>query len=293
MRSFTAPSTDGVVLSVHDLGGSGRDALFGHATGFPVLAYRPLLDLVAADLRVVAPDLRGAGSSGWPLHDRADWQGFADDLAAAGTAAALAARPLGVGHSSGATALLLLEARRPGSFSAIWCYEPAYFPPDADGALGAVAAEILARRAAGARRRRAEFASREAARARLADSPLGLDDAALGAYLDAAFETRADGSLALGLSPEREAAIYESAPAAAAALDCGAITCPVRLVCGSASEPASRSGAERLAGSLPAAHLEELAGLSHLAPLADPEPVAAALRRWLGAGLPPRETPAA
>lgn len=293
MRSFAAPSTDGVVLSVHDLGGNGRDALFGHATGFPVLAYRPLLDLVAADLRIVAPDLRGAGGSLWPLHDRADWQGFADDLAAAGAAVALSAKPLGLGHSSGATALLLLEARRPGTFSALWCYEPAYFPPGADGTLGAVAEEILAHRAAGARRRRAEFASREAARARLADSPLGLDDAALAAYLDAAFVARADGSLALGLSPGREAAIYESAPAAAAALDCAAVTCPVQLVCGSASEPASRSGAERLAATLPAARLEELAGLSHLAPLADPGAVAGAVRRWLERAVPPSDTPAA
>ncbi len=282
MSALHAGSSDGVVIAVHDLGGNGRDALVAHATGFPLLAYLPLWRAVRSDARLVGPDLRGTGGSTWPVSGRADWQGFADDLASALEATGLAdAAPLGIGHSSGATALLLLEARRPGTFAALWCFEPAYFPAGPDGHLSAVAEEILERRVAGARRRRARFATRAAARARLA-APLALRGEALEAYLDSAFVSGPDG-LELVLRPEQEAAIYAGAPAAAAALDTAAGRCPVHLVSGELSEPASRSGAEELACRLPTVTREQIAGVAHLGPLTDPAAVAPSLRAWLAA----------
>ncbi len=286
MGSFTTPSSDGVTLVVHDLGGSGHDALFAHATGFPFGAYRPLLDQLSPLLRVGGPELRGIGGSSWPTSGSANWQGFADDLRAAGAALGFFAHraPLGIGHSSGATALLLVEAAQPGTFSALYCYEPAYFPAGAAG-LPAATTELLARRVEGARRRRPGFPSRDEARARLAASPLGLAPEALEAYLDSAFETRSDGALVLRLAPEQEAAIYAAAPAAAAGLAPSAVRCPVHLVAGAASDPISRSGTEALANQLAHASTEIAPGLPHLGPLVDPAALAASIRAWAHAAL--------
>lgn len=281
MESIATSSSDGVTLAVHRRDGPGQTLLFAHATGFPVLAYRSLLGALPRRFLLVAPDLRGTGGSSWPQSGGADWRGLADDLAAAlATTGTRAAGALGVGHSSGATALLLLEARRPGTFSALWCYEPAYFPVGQSGRLAPAATEILDRRVSGAKRRRARFASRDAARGRLA-GPLGLSGEALEAYLDHAFTPTGDGTLELVLRPEQEAALYAAAPAAAAVLDATAVTCPVHLVMGAASEHASRSGAEALAERLDEVSTEEIPRAAHLGPLTHASIVADVLGHWL------------
>ncbi|MFE2750506.1 alpha/beta fold hydrolase, partial [Actinosynnema sp. NPDC059335] len=108
-------------------------------------------------LRAAALDFRGHGSAP-PLAPDADWGVFADDVIAA--AGALAPGPVtGVGHSLGGTALLLAEARAPGTFERIVCYEP-ILATTHDPAFAEAAA-----------RRRAVFPSRAEALARYSTRP--------------------------------------------------------------------------------------------------------------------------
>ncbi|MCU1490432.1 MAG: alpha/beta hydrolase fold protein [Acidimicrobiaceae bacterium] len=270
---LTGAVPDGVLIAVHDLGGTGPDALVGHATGFPLRTYGALLAELTAELRCGGPDFRGNGGSSWPANGRADWTGLAADLETAREVLRME-RPIGIGHSSGATALLLLEASRPGTFRALYCYEPAVLPP------GEAGQRIASERAAGARRRRSSFASRAEARERYQSSPLAsLGDEALDAYLEHAFEERPDRSVGLRFLPEWEARIYEAAPAASAALEPARVRCAVHLVAGSESKQEGE-GARRLAGVLPAASFEEIAGLSHLGPLQAPQKVASSVLAW-------------
>ena len=60
--------------------------------------------------------------------------------------------PYGFGHSSGGTAVLMAEQARPGTFAALYCYEPVLVA--ADPPLGPDRGSWLAEQA---RRRRATF----------------------------------------------------------------------------------------------------------------------------------------
>ena len=157
-------SSDDVTLTVHDLGGAGRSTLLCHATGFHGLVWTPLAEHIDG-LRRWSVDFRGHGTSTAPRDRRFAWDGFADDVLTVVDGLELD-RPIGVGHSMGGAALLLAEQRRPGTFAALWLFEPVVFPTD--GLTGAPRANPLAE---GARRRRASFPSYETALANFASKP--------------------------------------------------------------------------------------------------------------------------
>src|SRR5947208_10834682 len=148
------PSTDGVEVAVVELaGGSGSPPLlFAHATGFCARVFSPVAFDLAGDFHCWGLDLRGHGSTVLPEPPGTDhiWTGFADDVLAAVDGVDLE-RPVGVGHSSGGAALLMAEATRPGTFAALWCYEPIVWPEPGRARNRAV------RLAAGAARRRDRF----------------------------------------------------------------------------------------------------------------------------------------
>ena len=99
-----------------------------------------------------APDLRGHGDATPPLSGDFAWTGFADDVLA--IVDALGFEDLdAVGHSKGGAALLLAEARRPGTFRSLYLYEPVVMP--AQWAADTVGSNPLAE---GALRRRPVFA---------------------------------------------------------------------------------------------------------------------------------------
>ncbi|MDZ7733057.1 MAG: alpha/beta hydrolase [Acidimicrobiia bacterium] len=221
----TVRSTDGIDLAVHDLGGDGPTVLFAHATGLHAQVWAP----VARELRdfhAIAVDFRGHGRSAKPAEHRYEWRGFADDVLAVVDALDLG-RPFGVGHSKGGAALLLAEEQRPGTFRALWCFDPVVFPPgrarehDVDG-------NPLA---AGAERRRAVFTSRDEALDRFRSKPPFdvVSDEALDADVTHGLEVRDDGSLALRCPPAVEAQVYRMGAAHRAFEHLDAITCPVTI----------------------------------------------------------------
>jgi len=264
-------STAGIEIAVHDLGGEGRPALFAHATGFHGRVWEPLASKLSG-VHGWAPDLRGHGDSPVPPGHEFAWSRFADDvlstLDALGLGAATGAeRPVGIGHSKGGAALLLAEQRRPGTFAALWCYEPVVFPGDAIPPSGAE--NPLA---AGARRRRATFESFDAAYDNYAAKPplSAFDPTALRAYVEHGFAEQADGTVTLKCRPEDEAQVYEMAMGSHAFEHLGEVACPVTVVRGHTRVAGPASFADRVADALPRGHLEAHDDLGHFGPLEAP-----------------------
>ena len=275
-----APSTDGVELEVHDLGGDGPPLLLCHATGFHGLVWRPLAEHLVPHFRLWSLDFRGHGLSTAPDPARGfDWRGFADDVLA--VVGALGLDGLGaVGHSKGGAALVMAEAARPGTFSSLWCYEPVIFaPPDPasprpDSGL-----------ADGAARRRDTFPSAEAALANYAGKPplSVLHPDALAAYVAHGFDVRPDGSVTLRCRPSSESQVYRMGGEHPAWDLLPQIACPTTIACGVQGATIDADMAARIAARLPHGRVEVFDGLGHFGPLQDPARVAASVAEALGA----------
>lgn len=263
-------TSDGVVVAVHDLGGDGQPLLLAHAAGLHGLVWAPLVERLADRFRCVAFDARGHGDSGKRPDEDFDWHGFARDVLAVVDEAGLE-RPLGLGHSSGGAALLLAEQARPGTFRALYCYEPIVFPAEPPG---------RERLISGARRRREAFASREEAYANFAAKPPfgGFAPAALAAYVEHGFEDLPDGSVRLKCRPEHEARVYEQGTRHDAFRRLAEVGCPVTIARGERSVAMPAEVVETQVAGLPDGRLEVLPRLGHFGPLEDPEALAAAVR---------------
>jgi pimeloyl-ACP methyl ester carboxylesterase len=270
-------TADGYRVTVHDLGGSGEPIVLAHALGLHGRVWEPVAHALRARFRCLSLDLRGHGDSD-PLSAREfSWREFGRDVTAVVDQAGLG-RPWGLGHSAGATALLLAEEERPETFRALYLYEPLLVP--ADPPLGADKDSWLA---AGARQRRAVFPSRaEALRLYSSKPPLmSCDPAVLIAYVEHGLE-EAEGGVTLKCRPEDEALFYETATAHDCFGRLSLVECPV-LVCGGAESDAfDRRVLEEVLERLPAGRSEVLPGLDHLGPLTRPAQVAASFTRFTG-----------
>jgi pimeloyl-ACP methyl ester carboxylesterase len=276
MRFVT--SSGGVQVAVHDLAGSGRPTLFAHATGFHGMVFRPLARQLADHCRGFALDFRAHGASVIPPGSDLDWNRFGDDALAVLALAELSAEPVvGIGHSMGGAALVMAEVERPGTFAAMFLFEPV-IPSTAMGVV-APGANFLAN---GAARRRRAFPSRPEALANYASKPPlnALDPDALTAYVEYGFVEQPDGTVALACRPEDESQTFLNVPTELfGRLD--EVTCPVAIGLGDDKIGASIF-AEDIAAALPQGHLERFRGLNHFAPLQDPARVAVAIIDLMG-----------
>ena len=266
------PSSDGVSVAVHDLGGSGEPLLISHATGFCGGAYGPLAAELHDRFHVYALDYRAHGESSAPGSEALAWERMTDDLEAA-TRAISNGRPIPVvGHSMGGACALRLEARRPGTFRWAYVFEPIVFPAD----LPADRPNPLKE---GAARRRATFPSKAEVLHRYAGRPplnvLRAD--CLLAYVEHGFAEDEDGTVTLRCAPENEAATFGAA---------GAITLPqladvripVTVATGAVGADVGPSTwGEQQAQSLPNGALERHDALGHFGPLQDPVTIARAI----------------
>lgn len=271
-----ASSSDGVEVAIHDLGGQGPPLLMAHAAGLHGLVLAPLAHHLVGDFRCVSFDGRGHGDTRLPAGHGLDWYGLAADVLAVVDGVAFE-RPCGFGHSSGATAVLMAEQARPGTFGAIYCFEPVIVP--ADPPLGRDDDSWLA---AHARRRRVTFASRQEALDHYASKPPldALTPEALRAYVDHGFEDADGAGVRLKCHPEDEATVYEMATAHDAYARLPDVTCPVMVACGSMTEGCTPDRACSHADRIPGGHSEVVAEVGHFGPLEKPERVAASIRRF-------------
>lgn len=277
--------------------GPGRPALMLVAgTGFPALTFRAAADLLVSNWTVYAYDRRGHGASEKPAPVTAgsglgyDFPDFVGDLA--GVMDALSLRgAYGVGHSAGATDVLLAAGQRPELFARVFAFEPTVAHPCVDDPDAPAPADTnFGERV---RQRRAEFPSREAAFARYGSRP-PFDvwrASALWDYVDAGFEARADGSIRLACAPGLEAEMLVAigsaiqrnrvAPGLAdpfAALE--RIACPVMLTTGELSPPMYARMATGACRAIPDAKLQEIAGCTHYFPMQLPEEFAGRVRAF-------------
>ncbi len=272
-----APTSDGMSIAVHDLGGAARPTLLCHATGFHGAVWEPLTAALGEAHRCWAIDFRAHGASTVPPDTPLEWEGFATDVLAVVDRLGVAQGGLlGVGHSMGGAALLLAEQARPGTFAGLWMFEPIAPPP---GALPSTSdGNPLAD---GAARRRRTFPSHAEALANFAAKPPldALRADALHAYVRHGFDSGEDGQAHLRCRPEDESRIYRGGGAHDAFTRLGEVRCPVVVACGR-SEPGPALFAPLIADALPNGTLESLEPLGHFGPLEAPAVCAAAIRRF-------------
>lgn len=262
-------STDGVRLAVHDLGGDGPPLLMAHATGFCAGVLGPLAAHLAGRFHCWAFDARGHGDTETPAGLDWEWSSFAADVLAVVDGLGLE-RPYGFGHSSGGAAMLDAEARRPGAFAALWCYEPIVWPE--------VTEELRESRKpliSGALKRRDRFASREEAYDNFSSKPPleSLDARALRAYVDCGFRPDAEG-VRLKCPPFVEAAIYRQGLVHDGFSRLPQVRCPVTIARGGRSLAIEPEVASAQVDALPDATLATFPDLGHFGPLEAPAGVA-------------------
>ena len=271
-------STGGVRVAVYDLGGDGPPLLLSHATGFHAHVWTPVVASLQSQFHCYAFDQRAHGDTETPPGLDLAWEGLGDDALAAVGGLGLE-HPFGVGHSSGATALLLAEASRPGTFRALYCYEPVVLPferPPGPSAMNPMAEAAL--------KRRDVFPSKEAAYENFAErGPFaGFHPDALRAYVEYGFEDAPDGQgVRLRCRPEDEAQMYRMGSAHDAFARFPTIRCPVTISHGASTDAIGAAVAGAQAARLPDVRVEEVPGLGHLGPLQDPEKVAASVAQAL------------
>jgi pimeloyl-ACP methyl ester carboxylesterase len=274
---------DGVDIAWYDLaaevgaGAGGRPVVLCHATGFHGHVWLPVAErLGAAGYHCYSFDQRGHGDSGRPVDGNFAWSGFATDVLAVIDAAGLASagerqRPLAAGWSCGGALLLLAEQRVPGTFGSLYLFEPVVppmeLPPDMPSQNPL---------AAGARRRREVFPSRQAAYDNYASKPplQRAAAAALHAYVDFGFDDLPDGTVRLKCRGEDEAAVYDNGMRHDAFANLPSVACPVTVSCGSDTDAFGPDAIAAVVERLPHGRAEVLPGLTHFAPVEDPAALA-------------------
>jgi pimeloyl-ACP methyl ester carboxylesterase len=260
------------------LGGAGRPLVLAHANGMHGRAYAPLAEHLSR-CRILAPDFRGHGDTLVANGLDYDWEGFGDDIAAVVDGLDLGSALLGFGHSMGGAALLMVEQRRPGTFEALYLFEPIVFPPG-----GPSLPDDENPMVAGALRRKQEFPSYEDALANFSEkAPLaGLDPSALRAYVEHGFAPGPDGAVHIKCAGEVEAQIYRMGPHHRTFDRLGDVACAVTVACGRADEPGPANYAPLVVEQLACGNLERFDHLGHFGPLEDPHAVGEAVRISLG-----------
>lgn len=288
---------DGVEIAVHHLGGDGPPVLLAHATGFHGRCWAPMAESLTPTFSVWALDQRGHGESGKaPGRRYDDWNMFAADILAVVDFIGGDGWRAG-GHSLGGGVVLLAEARRPGTFKAVCCYEPVVMPPEGSiygegssgGEVGVTAGRPgreLARSgmsepgranplATLARKRRYWFESKQAALENYRSKPpfAAFHPDALASYVEYGFVAAPDGGVTLACDRDDEAAVFEGALTSPVWESLPAVTTPVAVLSGSEqADPVARI-APQVARRLPRGGLRVFEHLDHFGPFTAPSEV--------------------
>jgi len=269
------PSTDGVRIAVHDLGGTGSALLVSHATGFHGRCYIPFADALAGTRHSIAFDYRGHGDTPRPA-GAIEWHRYGDDATA--MAHWLVERTGGpidaFGHSMGGACLLMAAHREPSLFRRIVAFEPIVFPPE--GIRPPATDDADNPMVAGARRRRPSFPSYEAAIANYASKPPldAFTPSALQAYVRYGFAEAPDGSVHLKCSPDTEAGTFATGGAHDTWDQLPDIRTEVLVIAGAMQPMQPSMIAERVADRLPNCRYLQRDDLDHFGPMTHPGEIA-------------------
>jgi len=270
-RRFSIGAADAEIAMLQ-WGQSGNPAaLLVHGTGFVADVWDEVARDLASTYTVYALDRRGHGASHKP--GAYHFLDYADDICR--IVDALDLRDVyGIGHSAGATDLLLATRMRPGCFTRLFVMEPTVMDPRA-ARPGGLNDESLSR-VQGALRRRAEFDSADAVFARYRVAPAFADwtETSLWAYVRHGFTPLGDGRVRLCCTPEIEAAIlhpiYEAMQQVYVGdirgnpfASLGEIVCPVMVTTAERSGPIYKEMASRAMSLIPHARALAFEGVGH------------------------------
>jgi pimeloyl-ACP methyl ester carboxylesterase len=271
----TSHFADANGLRIHYLrwGGDGPPVLLNHATGFLAALWGPVAERLAeAGYTVYAPDARGHGDSEKPeaTWENYDWHRFADDMEAFLEHLGLRGIPL-IGHSMGAGVGLFVAGHNPGLFARIVAIEPIAMP-------GSVPMDERRREemAAGARRRRMVFGSREEMieQYRSRDTFKRCTEEALRLYAEEGTFQRDDGQVELKCSGAIEGEVFASSSTLNIWSMLPDLEAPVLVIRGEHTEGFLGMVAQQVSERVRNGSLLTIADAGHLVPMERPDAVA-------------------
>lgn len=248
-------------------------ALLLHGTGFVAEVWDDVARELAADYTVYALDRRGHGDSHKPAAAHYHFQDFAEDVCTVIEVLGLT-DIYGIGHSAGATDLLLAAKLRPDRFTRLFVMEPTVMDPHAQRAGGL--SDFATGAVQGVLRRQAEFESAEVAFQRYRAAPAFADwtEVSLRAYIQHGFAAQENGRVQLRCTPELESAILRPIFEAMEQVYTGdargnpfawlsEIACPVRVATAEKSWAIYKEMAARAVALMPAASQYRFDGIGH------------------------------
>lgn len=270
-------------------GESGKPpALLVHGTGFVADVWDEVARELASTYTVYALDRRGHGASHKP--GAYHFLDYAEDVCRVVDAIGLR-DVYGIGHSAGATDLLLAAKLLPGRFTRLFVMEPTIMDPRAARA-GGLDEESLSR-VEGTLRRRAEFDSADAVFERYRTAPAFADwtVTSLRAYVRHGFVPLENGRVRLCCTPETEAAILRPIYEAMAQVYVGdargnpfgllaEIDCPVRVTTAAKSGPIYWEMARRAVTLIPQVSTMVFEDAGHCVAQEEPTAVVEAVREF-------------
>ena len=250
-------------------------ALLVHGTGFVAEVWDEVARELASRYTVYGIDRRGHGESHKPSAERYHFLDFASDICAVVEALDLT-DIFGIGHSAGATDLLLAAKLMPRRFSRLFVMEPTIMDPRVVRDDAAALRDNGKAFAQGVLRRQREFDSAAAAFQRLRAAPAFADwsEGALWAYVRHGFETLPEDRVRLLCRPEIEAAmlgpIFEAMEQVYAGDERGnpfawlsGIESPVRVATAEKSWPIYKEMAARAVAVIPGVSQWTFDGVGH------------------------------
>ncbi|KAL3146229.1 hypothetical protein ABBQ32_002929 [Trebouxia sp. C0010 RCD-2024] len=261
-------------------GQAGPVVLFLHANGFHVKCYVPLAQRIAkGGYQCWGLEFRGQGGAVAPPGNLVEL--YLSDLNCATETLSLRGC-YAFAHSGGAQVAIRAEAQNPGTFAAIYAYEPVYLP-SGGGSSFEQNVKVFEGLAAAARRRKATFNSRQDAAQRYRARPpfSTFNQRCFQQYVQHGLTQLQDGTCTLTISTENEARWYVAAGRMAISgslEDPPNVRCPLVIAVGMRTEgeamnflgPAGIQQTRRF----PKGRSERFHGLGHLGPLEDPITVA-------------------
>jgi lipase len=249
----------------------GPPLIFLHATGFQPWLWHPIARELACGYRILAPsfcDHRAAD----PEEGGLNWMILAEDTVRLCNALTLK-NPFLVGHSMGATILMMANAHYGLSAAGMILIEPILLPPEFYRGRMRVDQHPLASRAI---KRTNFWRDRDDAMAYLRSRPLfrQWDEEAIELYIRYGMVARTDGGLELACSPPREAALFMGGRQFDPWPLLPNVSCPVLIVEGGKSENGSFIDLDRIQSLIPDCRRRVVKDAGHLIPMERPREVA-------------------
>jgi pimeloyl-ACP methyl ester carboxylesterase len=292
-------STDSIELSVYKYGrandfedksqaSASRQRLnpavmLSHATGFHGRCFDPVVESLNTDYECTSFDFRGYGDSNLPNDWPVAWQGYCDDALAIARSLQNKNQIIAIGHSMGATALVMAALIEPELIKALILYEPIIFPESMRNAQ--TKSHQPSPLAEGARRRRTTFASRDEAFANYSSKPPMnvFDEKSLRAYVDFGFnnvqiaETN-ENCVVLKCNPEHEARTYETGTSHETWEQLHLLRVPAWIVAGAVAPMQPSSWSELIAKKIPNSKFIQWPDAGHFGPMQQPARLADLVR---------------